>query len=164
MKAKTILLVIAALIMSACAKTSEDKVTKAFKEYVKTDFGNPDDFIEITKIDRTDTMSTEDLSKTIFKIDTLSWILPKKDRDELERIKDKLSKDTFFIVQHKIKVRVKIDEEKREVVEYYVIEKDGEYTVQDHALRTKEMPAVFGDVLDFMDDVSTSLKIINGSY
>ena len=107
MKTKAILLVCAALIMSACEKTSENKVTEAFKEYVKTDFGNPSDFIEITKFDKKDTISNEWVMGYLNKLDSLDWVLNEKQKKQLTWLKHKNSENSTFIVQHKIKVRVK---------------------------------------------------------
>lgn len=164
MKSKTILLVIAALIMSACAKTSEDKVTKAFKEYVKTDFGNPSDFIEITKFDKKDTISNEWVMGYLNKLDSLDWALSEKQKKQLAWLKHKNSENNIFIVQHKIKVRVKSGKDGYDVVNYYVIEKNGEYSVQDHELRDGEMPDEIVDAIMLLKEVTATLKIINGSY
>lgn len=165
MKAKVILLVvIAALIMSACAKTSEDKVTEAFKEYVKTDFGNPSDFIEITKFDKKDTISNEWVMGYLNKLDSLDWALSEKQKKQLAWLKYKNSENNTFIVQHKIKVRVKSGRESQEVRDFYVIEKNGEYSVQDHELRGDEMPDEIVDALNLLKGVTEVLKIINGSY
>lgn len=159
-----LLVVIAALIMSACTKTSEDKVTEAFKEYVKTDFGNPDDFIEITKFDKKDTISNEWVMGYLNKLDSLDWALSEKQKKQLAWLKHKNSENNTFIVQHKIKVRVKSGKDGYDVVNYYVIEKNGEYSVQDHELRGDEMPDEIVDALNLMKGVTEVLKIINGSY
>ena len=164
MKTKAILLVIAALIMSACEKTSENKVTEAFKEYVKTDFGNPSDFIEITKFDKKDTISNEWVMGYLNKLDSLEWALNDNQKKQLAWLKHKNSENNTFIVQHKIKVRVKSGKESQEVRDFYVIEKNGEYSVQDHELRGDEMPDEIVDALNLLKGVTEVLKIINGSY
>lgn len=164
MKAKAILLVIAAMIMSACEKTSENKVTEAFKEYVKTDFGNPSDFIEITKFDKKDTISNEWVMGYLNKLDSLEWALNDNQKKQLAWLKHKNSENNTFIVQHKIKVRVKSGKDRQEVRDFYVIEKNGEYTVQDHELRGDEMPGEIVDALNLMREVAEVLKIINESY
>ena len=164
MKTKAILLVIAALIMSACEKTSENKVTEAFKEYVKTDFGNPSDFIEITKFDKKDTISNEWVMGYLNKLDSLEWALNDNQKKQLAWLKHKNSENNTFIVQHKIKVRVKSVKDRQEVRDFYVIEKNGEYSVQDHELRCDEMPDEIVDALNLLKGVTEVLKIINGSY
>ena len=165
MKTKAFLLVvIAALIMSACEQKSEDKVTEVFKEYVKTDFGNPSDFIEITKFDKKDTISNEWVMDYLVKLDSLDWALNENQKKQLAWLKHKNSENNTFIVQHKIKVRVKSGKESQEVVDYYVIEKNGEYSVQDHELQEDEMPDEIVDAILLLNDVTKVLKIINGSY
>ena len=161
MKAKTILLVIAALIMSACTKTSEDRVTEAFKEYVKTDFGNPSDFIEITKFDKKDTISSENMKEYLSNLDTISWALSKRQLAEAEQLKRKLDEDSIFFVQHEVKARIMTGKDIKEVRSYYVIEMNGKFTVQDHAMTNEEAPKVFYDVLKLVNDVTIRLKRIN---
>lgn len=164
MKTKVFLLAFAALIMSACTKTSEDRVTEAFKDYVRTDFGNPSDFIEITKFDKKDTISNEWVMSYLNKLDSLEWALNDNQKKQLAWLKHKNSENNTFIVQHKIKVRVKSGKGRQEVRDFYVIEKNGEYTVQDHELRGDEMPDEIVDALNLLKGVTEVLKIINGSY
>ena len=164
MKTKAILLAFAALIIVGCAKTNEDKVTEAFKEYVKTDFGNPSDFIEITKFDKKDTISNEWVMGYLNKLDSLEWALNDNQKKQLAWLKHKNSENNTFIVQHKIKVRVKSGRESQEVRDFYVIEKNGEYSVQDHELRGDEMPDEIVNALNLLKGVTEVLKIINGSY
>ena len=164
MKTKVFLLAFAALIIVGCAKTNEDKVTEAFKEYVKTDFGNPSDFIEITKFDKKDTISNEWVMGYLNKLDSLEWALNDNQKKQLAWLKHKNSENNTFIVQHKIKVRVKSGKDRQEVRDFYVIEKNGEYSVQDHELRGDEMPDEIVDALNLLKGVTEVLKIINGSY
>ena len=164
MKTKVFLLAFAALIIVGCAKTNEDKVTEAFKEYVKTDFGNPSDFIEITKFDKKDTISNEWVMGYLNKLDSLEWALNDNQKKQLAWLKHKNSENNTFIVQHKIKVRVKSGKDRQEVRDFYVIEKNGEYSVQDHELRGDEMPDEIVDALNLMREVTEVLKIIDESY
>ena len=166
MKTKAILLVFAAMTiaMAACNGSSDDKVVKAFKEYVKTDFGNPSDFIEITKFDKKDTISNGWVMGYLNKLDSLEWALNDNQKKQLAWLKHKNSENNTFIVQHKIKVRVKSGKESQEVRDFYVIEKNGEYSVQDHELRGDEMPDEIVDALNLMREVAEVLKIINESY
>ena len=161
MKTKAILLVIAALIMSACTKTSEDRVTEAFKEYVKTDFGNPEYFIEITQIGTKDTISSENMKEYLSNLDTISWALSKRQLAEAELLKRKLDEDSIFFVQHEVKARIMTGKDSKEVRSYYVIEMNGKFTVQDHAMTNEEAPKVFYDVLKLVNDVTIRLKRIN---
>ena len=147
--------------MSACEKTSENKVTEAFKEYVKTDFGNPSDFIEITKFDKKDTISSENMKEYISNLDTISWALSKRQLAEAELLKRKLDEDSIFFVQHEVKARIMTGKDSKEVRSYYVIEMNGKFTVQDHAMTNEEAPKVFYDVLKLVNDVTIRLKRIN---
>ena len=54
MKKVLIILALAMTIVS-CQPNDNKEIRKAFKEYVRTDFDNPKDFIEITKIEIEDT-------------------------------------------------------------------------------------------------------------
>lgn len=56
---------IAAIIISCKNQSSEDKIKVAFKEYVKTDFGDPANFLEITNILVVDTFSTANIKKLL---------------------------------------------------------------------------------------------------
>ena len=184
MRTKLFLIACAAIIICATSckeEKSKGRIEDAFMEYVKTDFGNPSDFIEITKFDKKDTISNEWVmgylnkldSLTISnewvmgylnKLDSLEWALSEKQKKQLAWLKHKNSENNTFIVQHKIKVRVKSGKDNREVIDYYVIEKNGEYTVQDHELRGDEMPDEIVDALNLLKGVTEVLKIINGSY
>ena len=156
-----LLVVIAALIMSACTKTSEDKVTEAFKEYVKTDFGNPSDFIKITRIEKQDTLDMKSIRKNIIILDSAEFVMSPAQKIELRLIKEKANEDSIFIVQHELKVRVKSEDGEQEVKSYFVIENKGEYTVQDHPLRKDEAPKIFGDILDLLNEVTLKMDAMS---
>lgn len=155
------LLAFAAVMLTACAKTktAEEKVAEAFKEYVKTDFNDPDDFIEITRQDEKDTISTWGLKKQIGELDlyTLRTMLPNATWDEFKNIYDALD-DSISIVQHKIKVRVKSGDGSTKVMDYYVIEQNGEYSVQDHAITQDEMPEAIDEALEWLKKAMRDLS------
>lgn len=163
MRTKTILLVFAAMTiaMAACNGSSDDKVVKAFKEYVKTDFGNPEYFIEITQIGTKDTISSENMKEYLSNLDTISWALSKRQLAEAELLKRKLDEDSIFFVQHEVKARIMTGKDSKEVRSYYVIEMNGKFTVQDHAMTNDEAPEIFYDVLKLVNDVTIRLKRIN---
>ena len=167
MRTKLFLIACAAIVIcttSCKEEKSKGRIEDAFMEYVKTDFGNTSDFIEITKFDKKDTISNEWVMGYLNKLDSLEWALSEKQKKQLAWLKHKNSENNTFIVQHKIKVRVKSGKDNREVIDYYVIEKNGEYTVQDHELRGDEMPDEIVDALNLLKGVTEVLKIINGSY
>lgn len=164
MKTKVILLAFVALIVSACNETSEDKVFEAFEEYVNTDFGNPYDFMGITQYGKKDTVSNKYLKESIGKLDSVLWLMTDQQKAKKERLTKKLDADSIFIVQHEIKVRMRDKNGIPQVNEYYVIEKPDGWTVQDHALRTDELPEEFGEVLSLIKEVTVSLDFLNSLY
>ena len=117
---------IAALIMSACDRTKEDKVTEAFKEYVKTDFSDPDDFIEITKIDNTDTLNVERALELSTTLDSIKHLFPDNIREKYEYRRKKLIEDDPCVIVHPIKVRTRGEGESKVIREYWVIEDKGQ--------------------------------------
>lgn len=156
MKTKTILFVIAALIMSACTKTSEDRVTEAFKEYVKTDFGNPSDFIEITKIDNADTINVELALELSTTVDSIKHLFPEDIQHRYEYRREKLIEDNPCVIVHPIKVRMwECGHEDKVIREYWVIECNGQTIVQDHALKIDEMPDTYMNFIDVVEEMFT---------
>lgn len=161
MKTKAILLVIAALIMSACELPKENKVERVFREYVRTDFNNPSDFIKITRIEKQDTLDMKSIRKNIIILDSAEFVMSPAQKIELRLIKEKANEDSIFIVQHELKVRVKSEDGEQEVKSYFVIENKGEYTVQDHPLRKDEAPKIFGDILDLLNEVTLKMDAMS---
>lgn len=155
MKTKAILLVIAALIMSACDRTKEDKVTEAFKEYVKTDFSDPDDFIEITKIDNADTLNVERALELSTTLDSIKHLFPDNIREKYEYRRKKLIDDDPCVIVHPIKVRMRGEGESKVIRKYWVIEDKGQARVQDHVLQMDEIPDTYLDFLEIVEGMFT---------
>lgn len=167
MRTKIMAFVLTILLVSSCSKekVQEDKVIDTFIEYVKTDFGNPKDFVEITKIEDRDTFSSQNTLARLSQMDSLDWAMTTEQKKKFVMLKYKLSDDSTFIVQHHLKVRVRAEKKgEMEVKDYYVIERNGEYTVQEHALKTEEVPPAFTDALMLMGSVTETLKYIFGDY
>lgn len=167
MRTKIMAFVLTILLVSSCSKekVQEDKVIDTFIEYVKTDFGNPKDFVEITKIEDRDTFSSQNTLARLSQMDSLEWAMTPKQQKQFVILKHVLGSDSIFIVQHHLKVRVRAEEKgEMEVKDYYVIERNGEYTVQEHALKTEEVPPAFTDALMLIGSVTETLKIIFGEY
>ena len=154
MKSKTILLVIAVLIMSACTKTIEDRVTEAFKEYVKTDFGNPSDFIEIAKIEKPDTFDVNKAMSYSESIDSVLWVFPETMRKKYEYRKQRLIEDNPCVIIHKLNVRVAAGDTKV-MRNYWVIEQDGEMKVQDKKPELDQMPYSFSEYSKIVAEMYT---------
>lgn len=156
MNTKAILLVIAALIMSACELPKENKVERVFREYVRTDFGNPSDFVSITKVEEPDTFDAKQALKLVNNIDSIKWIMSDDMVSEYERKKRKLIEDNPCVISYKLNVRMKNSMGEKVIKNFWVIENNGVMTVQDHELQMDEMPDSYTDFL------KTSEKYING--
>ncbi len=160
MKAKVILFVITAMIMAACSKTSEDKVTEVFKEYVKTDFGNPDDFIEITKIEKPDTIDVDRALSLTTGIDSILWVFPEKEQKNYEYRKQQLIEDNPCVVIYKLNVRIAVGDDKV-MRNYWVVEQDGEMKVQDEEPTIDQMPYSFAEFSKTLSEMyATFLKAV----
>lgn len=154
MKAKVILLAFAALIVSACSKTSEYKVTEAFKEYVKTDFGNPSDFIEIAKIEKPDTFDVKKAMSYATSVDSILWVFPEKEKKKYEYKKQQLLEDDPCVIIYKLNVRVKVGDGKV-MRNYWVVEQDGEMKVQDEQPKLDDMPYSFSEFSKMIAEMYT---------
>lgn len=161
MKTKVILLAFTAFILASCELPKENKVERVFREYVRTDFNNPSDFIEITRIEKQDTLDMKSIRKNIIILDSAEFVMSPAQKIELRLIKEKANEDSIFIVQHELKVRVKSEDGEQEVKSYFVIENKGEYTVQDHPLRKDEAPKIFGDILDLLNEVTLKMDAMS---
>lgn len=71
-------------IFVACTpKTPENQIKSEFKTYVFENFGNPDDFIEVVKVEVVDTVSTENSKEEVRKL--------LETNDDIEKETDSLS-------------------------------------------------------------------------
>lgn len=154
MKAKVILLAIVSLAVLACSKTSEDKVAEAFMEYVKTDFDNPSDFIEIAKIEKPDTFDVKKAMSYSEAIDSVLWVFPESMRTKYEYRKQQLIEESPCVVIHKLNVRVKFGKGKV-VNKYWVVEQDGEMKVQSREPKLEEMPHSFSEYSKIVAEMYT---------
>lgn len=76
---KFIMLAMVFSVLVGCAPhTIEDDIKSTFKTYVEENFGNPDDFIEIVKIELMDTISTENTKAEIEEIVAMNDSLLRK--------------------------------------------------------------------------------------
>lgn len=144
MKTKAFLLVIAALIMSACELPKENKVERVFREYVRTDFDNPSDFIEIAKIEKPDTFDVKKAMSYSEAIDSVLWVFPESMRKKYEYRKQQLIEESPCVVIHKLNVRVAAGDTKV-IRNYWVIEQNGEMKVQSREPKLEEMPHYFSE-------------------
>lgn len=156
---KYILTIVSAfLLFSSCVentKTKDDVIKEAFKTYVKTDFDDPDDFIEVTKIYAIDTLNAMDFKELIAGMVKIQDILTPREIINLADFAEKLDKDTTCIITHVLNVRIKHNGNKS-LVNYYVIENGNELKVQDHKLKKEELPELYREFLKFTEKVVDS--------
>lgn len=136
-------------------KTKDDVIKEAFETYVKTDFDDPDDFIEVTKIYAIDTLNAIDLKELIEGMVKIQDILTPREIINLADFAEKLDKDTTCIITHVLNVRIKQNGNKS-LVNYYVVENGNELKVQDHKLNKEELPELYREFLKFTEKVVDS--------
>lgn len=153
------IIMLATTMLAACNSNNngESKVREAFEEYVRTDFGNPKNYVQITQFCDKDTIDKKFLLSKMEHI-IADTVLPNSMRWERDRILNKLKNDSTFIIDHKIKVRLRDGDGNYSIKEYHVIERNGEFSVQDHAITSKEIPSVYNDALLLMNDYVDGLR------
>lgn len=158
MKTRIIIALMAmAVSFTACQQTKEDKIRTAFKEYVKTDFDDPRDFMEVTKVEVVDTLNSMDAKEIIVSLAGIQEILTPKEIIDLADYAEMFDKDKTSIITYRVKVRIERDGNKA-VVNYYVIDDGKEMKVQDHELRKDEVPELYLDFFKFAERVVSSRK------
>lgn len=158
MKTRIIIALMAmAVSFTACQQTKDDKIRTAFKEYVKTDFDDPRDFMEVTKVEVVDTLNSMDAKEIIVSLAGIQEILTPKEIIDLADYAEMFDKDKTSIITYRVKVRIERDGNKA-VVNYYVIDDGKEMKVQDHELRKDEVPELYLDFFKFAERVVSSRK------
>lgn len=161
MKAKMILLACAVLLVSACEETNEYRLSSVFKEYVKTDFDDPNDFIGITKIESKDTISTREMLNTLCIMDSIQWIMTEKQKSELAYLKHRLSDDSTVVVQHRVKARIKGENGDTYVKDFFIIEKNGNLEVRKNELQVEDLPSEYTEALNFLAKLTYMIQRVN---
>lgn len=153
---KLFILAMMLFTLSSCHKqTKEDVIKDTFKEYVKTDFDDPSDFIEVTKVEVVDTLNKYDAISLIRSLDDIKIILTTDEINQLSEYMDKFTKDKTSIITYLVKARVKRFGSK-EVMNYYVIDDGKDMKVQDHELGKDEVPELYMDFFKFAEKVVNS--------
>lgn len=142
-------------LASCKEKTKEDVIKDTFKEYVKTDFDDPNDFIEVTKVEVVDTLNAEDAKDIIVSLTRIQSVLTPQEIITLADYAEKFDKDKTCIVNYILNVRIERDGNKA-VVNYYVIDDGKKMKVQDHELRKDEVPELYIDFFKFAEGVIKS--------
>lgn len=154
MKTKVILLAFTAFILASCELPKENKVERVFREYVRTDFDNPSDFIEIAKIEKPDTFDVKKAMSYSEAIDSVLWVFPESMRKKYEYRKQQLIEESPCVVIHKLNVRVAAGDTKV-MRNYWVIEQDGEMKVQDKQPELDQMPLSFSEYSKIVAEMYT---------
>lgn len=156
---KYILTIALALVLCAsCAeKTKEDYIKESFYEYVKTDFDDPRNFIEITKAEVADTFNTDDAKAIIASLANIQDFLAPQEIIKLAEYAEKFDKDKTCIISYRLNVRVWRGKNKT-MVNYYIIDDGTSMKVQDHELAKSEVPELYMDFFEFVEDVINMRK------
>lgn len=156
---KYILAIVSALVLFAsCAeKTKEDVIKDTFKEYVKTDFDDPRNFIEITKVEVADTFNTDDVKAIIAILADIQDFLAPQEITELAEYVEKFDKDTTCIISYRLNVRVWRGKNKT-MENYYIIDDGTSMKVQDHKLDKSEVPELYMGFFKFIENIIDKRK------
>ena len=152
MKQLLTLVLLVVLFASCKGKTNEDYVRESFMNYVQTDFDDPSEFEEITRIEVTDTISNKLVLGTIKNMEEVSILLGESNVEKLAEYKREFEADETCIITYEVKVRIKRNGRKS-VLTYYVIDDGLNYKVQDHKLRLEESPKLYKDFYRFASDL-----------
>ena len=151
--------IVAVIFAISCSKKYEpkDKVEQAFMGYVETTFDDPDDFLEITKREKPDTFSTEQLLDLAEYTDMYNSDFPLYTRAKYWKERGKLVAEQPFFVIYPIKTRVIGDKGTKQIKDFYVVKnKDSTLTVFDHYPYLEEVSdtyANFANTVEKMMDV-----------
>lgn len=137
-------------------RTKEDVIKDTFKEYVKTDFDDPSDFIEVTKVEVVDTLNANDAKAIIVSLAGIQNVMAPQDIIKLADYAEKFERDYTNIISYRVKVRIKRGENKA-VMNYYVIDNGKEMKVQDHELGKYEVPELYINFFKFAEKVVDSI-------
>lgn len=142
--------VTAIMTIVSCQPNDHKEIRKAFKDYVKSDFDNPKDFVEIASIEPTDTIYNE---KYLIPVNTViafykeCGLTPPQD---LLDYKEQLTNDDTFIVIYTLKVRQKYNN-RIKLERYQVSDNNGEYAVYEEAVKVDDAPELYSSVLKYLD-------------
>lgn len=172
MRTKVFVCVLAAAIFTACVSEeeqkqwdNENKIKRIFKEYVKSDFDNPEDFLEITKIDSNDTINARAISNALGTMDSIRWMLAEEQRSELRYLQHEFKSDSTIFVEHKLKVRIKGEDKKPFVKNYYILEESGEMgNVSEIQPSMYELPRQYMEAIDLIKEATYLMNSFNRAF
>lgn len=146
------------LFLTSCSKkTTNDFINEAFVNYVKTDFGDPSEFKEITSINPIDTINNNVMLNVINDLGKIEFLFSEKQIDEISEYKCKFSNDETFIVVYEIKVRIN-KYGRKSIKKYYCIDDGVNYKIQDHQLQMDELPELYKDFYEYSYGLLNEIK------
>lgn len=154
--------ILALVVIAGYKKSKQDDnpVTKTFLEYVKTDFDNPRDFIEITESDKKDTLKAAHIYHTLCAADSIAWILSDQQIQTLHYLQHEFEGDSTIIVQHELKVRMRGEDGEKYIKKFYVTEENGEFHVGDENAWINEMPPKYIEAIQFMEETTPTIDLL----
>ena len=152
MRTKLFLISCAVIIICATSckeEKSKGRIEDAFMEYVKTDFDDPDNFVEITKIGEPDTLGFDAIREVADFVNKYKYMLSEKEINDAEDAYNTLYSDTTYnLITYPIKVRQKA-KDGLIVRDYWVIDDNGKKIwAQDHELKKGEAPEFMEVILE----------------
>lgn len=156
---KKIFILAAAVIMmvstTSCdhKKTKQDYVKDAFEEYVKTDFDDPSDFIEVTDVQAVDTLNKTDALETIQSFSAIAEILTSDQIQKLSDYKSELDTSKVHVITYLVKARIKDGCGGKEIKKYYVLDNGKDMKVQDHLMTLDEAPEPYGEFFKYAGSI-----------
>ena len=170
MKTNIIITIIsAAMAFTACnstPKTDKEKQLEryeaAFRDYVTTDFDDPNTLVDVTSVEVEDTATTTQFMELV---ETMGGVIVMLGLDthkkELDGIAARLKKEKGLVFFN-VKARVKVDE-RQKVTTYYGYENltDGTIEMSDHKIDVHDplLPDVYRDLVKFTDDFCETFGI-----
>ena len=170
MKTNIIITIIsAAMAFTACnstPKTDKEKQLEryeaAFRDYVTTDFDDPNTLVDVTSVEVEDTTTTTQFMELV---ETMGGVIVMLGLDthkkELDGIAESLKQEKGLVFFN-VKARVKVDE-RQKVTTYYGYENltDGTIEMSDHKIDVHDplLPDVYRDLVKFTDDFCETFGI-----
>ena len=170
MKPNIIITIIsAAMAFTACnstPKTDKEKQLEryeaAFRDYVTTDFDDPNTLVDVTSVEVEDTATTTQFMELV---ETMGGVIVMLGLDthkkELDGIAERLKKEKGLVFFN-VKARVKVDERQKDM-NYYGYENltDGTIEMSDHKIDVHDplLPDVYRDLVKFTDDFCETFGI-----
>jgi hypothetical protein len=163
---KRLLLISAILILSltSCKDSYQPKniyEEKFVNHYVQTDFGNPKDFMEITKAEY-DTITSDKALEMLDLYRDLFFLFDKETQDELRQMENDARNDKGMV---NITFKVRMKQNRNEIIVNtffgsYNLD-NGEFMFGDNKEDFHILPKVYYDLLDFTEDFMSGANINN---